>query len=508
VRPVSTTVPTSPPIESQPTVVAAPSALAAPQTASPAVSNSGCTKIVAIAAIVIFLVAALVVGTIVYIGYRVNAKVKEVKQQLTAALPAVISSDPSRKDKSGSGSEPGTAPALDLLKQLLNDSLSMDDVPGSFPVGTAPATSCPEYTGAFSPSTNLENLNPATIPLRPGMIMVLAWRRFNGDVEGVRTIVSIDKDKIVSKHSGTAFATATSTEGTPTNTHRTLCRVDFENAHQHMTEHEADFPDIFPGTTEFTLSLRLFQELKRSGKFKWAFVNFAKLGVPLRFVPFPTGGEMKRVEADDVPFPIILNDQPTQVPTIHVRGTFNFIGMDKLAPFYTAGTDDKTSPQDRDTEAYILDNPDNPFCFLFRTGSIFQVKYIKITVPLDKLASQIEQQLRVTKKAIVYGIYFDFDKDTIRPESDGVLKEIAKTMTDNPDWILKAEGHTDNIGTDAHNLDLSKRRAASVKQALVDRYHISADRLNTDGFGASRPVESNDTLEGRARNRRVELSRK
>ena len=63
------------------------------------------------------------------------------------------------------------------------------------------------------------------------------------------------------------------------------------------------------------------------------------------------------------------------------------------------------------------------------------------------------------------------------------------------------------IGGDTYNLDLSKRRAAAVKEALVTRYHIAPDRLANDGYGASRPVETNDTLEGRARNRRVELTR-
>ena len=104
-------------------------------------------------------------------------------------------------------------------------------------------------------------------------------------------------------------------------------------------------------------------------------------------------------------------------------------------------------------------------------------------------------------------IYFDFNKATLKPESAPVLKEIADAMTHNPDWKLTVEGHTDNIGGDTYNLDLSKRRAASVKQALVSRYNIAPDRLLTGGYGASRPVETNDTLEGRARNRRVELVR-
>jgi OOP family OmpA-OmpF porin len=75
------------------------------------------------------------------------------------------------------------------------------------------------------------------------------------------------------------------------------------------------------------------------------------------------------------------------------------------------------------------------------------------------------------------------------------------------DWKLTVEGHTDNIGGDTYNLDLSKRRALAVKEALVAQYDIAPERLTNDGFGASRPVESNETLEGRARNRRVELVR-
>ncbi|HWG71730.1 MAG TPA: OmpA family protein, partial [Steroidobacteraceae bacterium] len=77
----------------------------------------------------------------------------------------------------------------------------------------------------------------------------------------------------------------------------------------------------------------------------------------------------------------------------------------------------------------------------------------------------------------------------------------------NPDWKLNIVGHTDGIGNDAANLSLSRRRSAAVKAALVDRYGIAADRLSTEGFGASQPQARNDTPEGRARNRRVELTR-
>jgi outer membrane protein OmpA-like peptidoglycan-associated protein len=105
----------------------------------------------------------------------------------------------------------------------------------------------------------------------------------------------------------------------------------------------------------------------------------------------------------------------------------------------------------------------------------------------------------------VYGIYFDFGNATIKPESEPVIREIAALLARNAGWKLSIEGHTDNIGGDAYNLDLSKQRAAAVKTVLVKQHSGAADRLTTAGYGPSRPKESNDTLAGRARNRRVEL---
>lgn len=74
-------------------------------------------------------------------------------------------------------------------------------------------------------------------------------------------------------------------------------------------------------------------------------------------------------------------------------------------------------------------------------------------------------------------------------------------------WKLQVNGHTDGIGTDQYNLDLSRRDGVAVKDALVKRYAIDAGRLTTAGFGKSQPKDTNDTLEGRSRNRRVELVR-
>ena len=122
-------------------------------------------------------------------------------------------------------------------------------------------------------------------------------------------------------------------------------------------------------------------------------------------------------------------------------------------------------------------------------------------------AAALEESLAKTGRADVYSIYFAFNSDEIREESESTLREIAEVLRRHPEWKLVIEGHTDNIATDAYNLQLSQRRAAAVKQALVSGKGVAGARLTTGGFGEARPKDTNDTLEGRARNRRVELVR-
>jgi outer membrane protein OmpA-like peptidoglycan-associated protein len=85
------------------------------------------------------------------------------------------------------------------------------------------------------------------------------------------------------------------------------------------------------------------------------------------------------------------------------------------------------------------------------------------------------------------------------------MKEIATILKENPAVKIKIIGHTDSDGDDAKNLDLSKRRSISVKNALVNEYGIEALRLDTDGKGETEPISDNTTAEGKAKNRRVEL---
>jgi OmpA-OmpF porin, OOP family len=105
------------------------------------------------------------------------------------------------------------------------------------------------------------------------------------------------------------------------------------------------------------------------------------------------------------------------------------------------------------------------------------------------------------------GIYFDIGSDRIRPESTPTLKEIGTMLKNHPDLKLTIEGHTDNVGSAQSNQALSDKRAAAVRQYLVDSYQVDGTRLSAKGYGASKPSAGNDTAEGRQQNRRVELVR-
>ena len=116
-------------------------------------------------------------------------------------------------------------------------------------------------------------------------------------------------------------------------------------------------------------------------------------------------------------------------------------------------------------------------------------------------------RLAADGRVATQGILFAVDSDRIRPESTPTLEEIGRMLQDHPDLRLSIEGHTDSDGDDAHNQDLSERRAASVKAFLVDTYAIDAGRLESVGFGETAPVADNLTPEGKQQNRRVELVR-
>lgn len=264
----------------------------------------------------------------------------------------------------------------------------------------------------------------------------------------------------------------------------------------------ADAADI-PGTTGMGASTAVLNDARAKGRTSFAIDGRAAgLAGALGGLLGALGGtpEVKKmigsstvdsgtltVVERSVMLSVLLNNHRASLATIHLRGRL--------------GSGDNTETVD----LYLLDDPENPMALKYSFGDA-TLEVTQIDFPVAVASNPMEEELLQNKRTAVYGIYFDFNSATIRPQSELVLRQIVTMMKREPEWKLRVEGHTDSIGGDASNLDLSARRAAAVKQALVER-GVVASRLTTGGFGASVPRETNGTLAGRARNRRVELSR-
>jgi len=121
--------------------------------------------------------------------------------------------------------------------------------------------------------------------------------------------------------------------------------------------------------------------------------------------------------------------------------------------------------------------------------------------PVIKDFEMVKEGMTITLR----GIYFDFDKSTIKPESRPALDDAAKILKDNPSINVEIQGHTDSKGSDSYNLNLSDQRAGSVVNYLVQNFGIERNRLTAKGYGEARPIATNDTDDGRTLNRRVEF---
>ena len=138
-------------------------------------------------------------------------------------------------------------------------------------------------------------------------------------------------------------------------------------------------------------------------------------------------------------------------------------------------------------------------------GGSADVSYYMSNLRLAVGAPDTRNKLLTEGKWVTHGILFDVNSANIKAESYGTIKEIANVLKENADVKVKILGHTDADGDDKSNMDLSKRRAAAVKEFLSKEFSIDQSRMETDGMGESKPVDKNSTPEGKANNRRVEF---
>ena len=145
---------------------------------------------------------------------------------------------------------------------------------------------------------------------------------------------------------------------------------------------------------------------------------------------------------------------------------------------------------------------------MFSIGGHYDDRFIKMSliknIRVNEGGKKLYDRIIAEGKFVTRGILFDINKSTIRGESMGTINEIVQLMKEHSDLKFRIEGHTDSDGDDSYNQQLSEDRAAAVKELLIQS-GIEASRLESLGYGESKPVDENATPEGKANNRRVEF---
>jgi outer membrane protein OmpA-like peptidoglycan-associated protein len=362
---------------------------------------------------------------------------------------------------------------------------------------------------ALPASSRAETPAPV-VPLCPGLTIVTAISQTEGDYESIKTIESVDQTSARLKYANERpiqDAPGGPTKIRRTNINRIMSGDDLANSRDYLQQFQTTAPASVPGTTAIGVSAAVLRDLKTKGEAELSIFDLP--ASPLSADPdnhpsifdYKYTAKIHRVEEAPVMLELMVNAEKKQLPTIHATGTFS----------------------GEKAEFYFLDDLNNPLALRFRLGigarptaedappsdrdTLRVVKIAYECTATANFATQLERELKENGRADIHSIYFSFNSDQIRPQSEPTLKEIADVLQRHADWKISIEGHTDAIGSDENNLLLSQRRSAAVKAALAARYGIDESRLTTAGHGEAVPTDTNDTPEGRAHNRRVELVR-
>jgi outer membrane protein OmpA-like peptidoglycan-associated protein len=232
-----------------------------------------------------------------------------------------------------------------------------------------------------------------------------------------------------------------------------------------------------------------------------------------RSAPVRWRGTIAPAERGTVAFPVLLNGRRVQLRALHLRADLTARPGRWQPEFWVLA--DSTYPLilkwigafGEPTNVLQTTRIDLPLAPTPKEGAALPPGGLLVGRGAKPDVASLERELSSACRAELPGIYFAFNSAHIAPASDRAIAELAGILSRHPDWIGTLEGHTDSIGSAAANQTLSERRVAAVRARLVERHKVSPARLKVVGIGAARPREPNATIEGRARNRRVELVR-
>jgi outer membrane protein OmpA-like peptidoglycan-associated protein len=359
---------------------------------------------------------------------------------------------------------------------------------------------------------------PPRIPLITGLLLGSVLHSPLGEREDVLEVRSADTSGVhYAWHERTISAEGDTTDGFRK---RFVSANDLSGAPR--------FDDVFgkdeqirPGFTALTLSFAVYRQLRDAGSTPFSMMvvpreaRAQKLSGTALDALFTAQrqrykGSLTRVSPAPERFPLLVNGLRAELPALHIKGDFAN-GLRRTA-----------------WDLWVLADSAHPLILKSDfEGDVFQM--VRADLPdstsgkgrgsLDgqllgsgkggglmegrSMGEELKKRCRIE----LPGVYFAFGTAAIDPISDRALAELAKGLAGHADWKVKVEGHTDSVGTDAANLALSQRRAEAVRARLAERHGVDTKSWGAVGYGASRPRESNATIEGRARNRRVELVR-
>ena len=317
---------------------------------------------------------------------------------------------------------------------------------------------------------------------------------------------------------------------------RIVLAADLKSAKSYQQRFAEKTVDTIPGTTAIGTSTAVLAALKKAGTARMEISSGGDSGdfwtadrnkTP-NYYKHLSPVTLKRVGNGPIQVPVLVNDAIVELPAIHAAGdrygdkmefiflddernplTLSFrIGIDAVKPLDPQARETCKNHPNEARVAHRCDLPDG--------GDRETLRIVKIahrcanrgaSQPSASGGNGFERALTEKGAVDIYSIHFTFNSDTIREESEPALQEIAGVLRRHPDWKVLINGHTDGVGAAQYNADLSKRRADAVKAALTSRHAVDAKRLTTWGLGEAYPKDTNDTLDGRARNRRVELKR-
>lgn len=333
--------------------------------------------------------------------------------------------------------------------------------------------------------------SPAGIPITRGMTITSALHFAGGDRENVVTLADVAPRGVLytwhmreHMHGGRSIRRAF---------RRFVSANDLARAPRLNEVFSSRGEEETPGYTAMAISRESYTTLMRSHAIPYAatYLQGGQLGGAFELLSamrVTMHGTLTRLSPRPESMSILLDGRRTQVPVIHIRGTFSF------------------QDQRREVDYWVLADSTDPL--ILREAQDHQMQQvIRIDRPGAAISEGVEDALRRDCRAELPGIYFGSASADLDPASQPALAALAALLARHPAWSLSIEGHTDSVGRASSNEMLSERRAQAVRSALISQFHIDGSRLTAAGFGATRPRESNATVEGRARNRRVEAVR-